>query len=370
MMYFIMLIFTYFLKSIYFILKLFPIQNKIVFISRQTDMPSLDFRMLKKEIEKLDNKVKIVFVTKKMKKNLKAGLKSLKNIFIQMFHLATSKICITDGYNIPVSVLKHKKELKVFQIWHSLGAIKKFGYQTLNTSKKKKVAKVLKMHKNYDYIISGSDAMTKYFAKAFNYDKNKFYSLGLPRIDYILNYTKINKKKIYNKYPVLKNKKIILYTPTFRDNDNYKINEFINSVDLKKYALIVKIHPNMNYKINLKDNVYICNEFTSLQLLSVADYIITDYSAISIEAAILEKPIYLYVYDLNEYSNDPGINIVLNKELPNCVFENAEDLYKSLDKGKYDKSILKGFKDKYVCNCNGTVTHNLAKFILEKGGLL
>lgn len=366
-MYVVLYVFVFFLKLIYFFLKLFPTQNKIVFISRQTDKPSLDFRMLKKEIENLDKDIKLVFVTKKMKKNIKDGIKSLSNIFIQMYHLATSKVCVTDGYNITISVLNHKKILKVFQVWHSLGAIKKFGYQTLNTSKQKKIAKILKMHKNYDYITCSSKDMVKHFSKSFNYNKKYFYPIGLPRVDYLLKQTKINRKKIYTVYPELKNKKIILYTPTFRDNCNYKINELIDAIDLKKYALIVKIHPNMNYNINYEKNVYTCDEFTSLQLLSVANYIITDYSGISIEASVMEKPVYLYVYDLKEYSKNPGINTKLKEDLPNYVFEDAQELYKKLSTESYNLTVIKKYRDKYVTNSKGTVTKELANFILEKG---
>jgi len=366
-MYVLLYLFVYLLKFIYFFFKLFPIKNKIVFISRQTNKPSLDFRMLKKEINNIDENIKIVFITKKMKKNIKDGMKNLGNIFLQMYHLATSKVCVIDGYNITISALKHKKQLKVFQIWHSLGAIKKFGYQSLNTKKDKKIAKVLKMHKNYNYITCSSKNMIKYFSKSFNYSKEKFVPIGLPRIDYLLKYSKINRKKIYHKYPKFKNKKVILYAPTFRDNDNYKINELINTIDLKKYILIIKVHPNTNYKINYQKNVYTCNEFTSLQLLSIANYVITDYSGISLEAAVMEKPVYLYVYDLKEYSKNPGINIKLKEDLPNYVFENEKELYKKLSTENYDINVIKKYKEKYITNSNGTVTKNLANFIIERG---
>ena len=366
-MVFILYLLVFYLNLVYFILKLLPTKNKIVFISRQTDKPSLDFRLLKKEIETIDKSIKIVFVTKKMKKNLFDGIKNIINIFIQLYHLATSKVCITDGYNISISVLKHKKKLKVFQIWHSLGAIKKFGYQSLNADKSKKIAKVLKMHKNYDYITCSSNEMIKYFSKSFNYKKEKFIPIGLPRIDYLLKNTKKNKKKIYFAYPEFKNKKIILYAPTFRDNNYYKINELIEAIDLKKYILIIKIHPNMNYKINYKKNVYTCDEFTTLQLLSIANHVITDYSGISIEASVLDKPVYLYVYDLKEYSKNPGININLKKELPNYVFKDEKELYKSLNSNTYNIDVIKRFKQKYVPYYDGMITRRLANIIIEKG---
>lgn len=359
---------VFILNIIYIFLKLFPTKNKIVFISRQSDKPSLDFRMLAKEINKTDNTIKIVFLNKRTRKNIKDNLKNIKNTFFQMYHLATSKVCITDGYNITISNLKHKKNLTIIQMWHALGAIKKFGYQTLNTPRKIKIAKILHMHKNYDYIISGSKAMTRYFSKAFNYPQSYFVNLGLPRIDYILSYNKINRNKIYKKYPELIKRKTILYVPTFRDDNNYKIDELINNVNLNKYALIIKEHPNMNIDKSRKiKNLFYCEDFTSLQLLSIADIVVTDYSAISIEASILEKPVYLYVYDYEEYRNNPGLNIDLEKAFPRYVFKDAKSLFENIDKNKYDLNVIRNFKNKYICNTHGTVTKNICNFILKKG---
>ena len=355
----------FFMKIIYFFMKLFKTKNKIVFISRQSDKLSLDFSLLKEEIEKNSN-IELVFITKKVEKNFRSVFKSIFIMLKQMYHLATSKVCVIDGYNITVSVLKHKKGLKIIQIWHSLGAIKKFGYQSLITNKQKETAKVMHMHENYDYILSGSDAMTKYFAKAFNYPESKFYSLGLPRIDYILKTEKQNKIKVYKKYPEFKNKKIILYVPTFRDNNNYQINKLINSIDLKKYILIIKVHPNMDYKIDKKDNVYTCDNISSLDLLCVSNYVITDYSAISIEAAVIDKPIYLYVYDYDEYKENPGINTDLYSDLKGYVFKDPKELFDKLNKTKYDMKVLEGYKKKYLCNTDGTVTKNIVEFILEQ----
>ena len=366
-MYILMHIYIIFLRIIYFFLKLLPVKNRIVFLSRQSDKLSLDFEMLKDEIRKKNSNVEIVFVTKKIEKSSKAVLKGLTSVLKSMHYLATSKVCITDGYNIAISVLNHKKTLKVFQIWHSLGAIKKFGYQSLNTLKDKKVAKVMHMHENYDYVNGCSGEMIPYFAKAFNCNKNKLYELGLPRIDYLIKNEKILKKQIYNSYPGLRRKKVVLYAPTFRNEDNYKIEKLINEINLDKYALIVKAHPNMNIKVPDNKNVYTCSDFKAMSLIPVADYVITDYSAISIEASILEKPVYIYAYDLEEYKKHPGLNLDLEKELPGYVFKNSKRLYNSLNKDKYDLDVIKKFKDKYVVSTNGDVTSKLADFVLKEG---
>ena len=356
-----------FLKVIYFFLKIFPVKERIVFISRQSNQLTLDFKLLKEEIKKLNKSVEIVTLTKRMEKSTSAVLKNNGMSLKQMYYLATSKICIVDGYNITVSALNHKKNLKVLQLWHSLGAIKKFGHQSLMTDKDKKIAKVMKMHRNYDYINGSSKEMIKYFSKAFNYPKNKLYPLSLPRVDYLIKNEKELKKLALLRYPDFKNKKVILYAPTFRKDDTYKINELIDSIDLKKYALIVKSHPNM--KVELPSEVYTCNDFKTIDLIPVCDYLITDYSAVSIEASVLNKPIFIYAYDLDSYSKDPGLNIDLEKEFPGYVFKDSQTLFKTLKKDKYDMKIVEKFKNKYVPKTDGKVTLEIAKFILKEGGI-
>lgn len=366
-MYLCLYLYKLLLKVIYFFLKLFPVKNKIVFVSRQTDKPSLDYELLASKIKDIDNNVEIVFVVKRATKDVKSILKNTFVLFKQMYHMATSKVCVTDGYNIAISVLKHKKVLKIVQLWHSLAAIKKFGYQTLYSSKDKKVAEIMRMHKNYDYVNGCSKGMIKYYSLAFGYKEDQLYTFGLPRVDYLISNYDSMRDKVFSMYPALKNKKIVLYIPTFRDDNNYKIDELINSIDLNKYALVVKCHPKMRINIPEADNLYICDKLTSFELLPAADYVITDYSGMMVEAAAINKPIYLYVYDINDYKKSPGLNINLDSLFKGFIFKDSKKLYECLDKKKYNYDLLDKFKSKYVISTNGDITDNLARFILEKG---
>ena len=357
---------VFILNCIYIIFKMLPTnRNKIFFLSRQSNKPSIDFRKLMGNLNE-NYDVKMVVMTKRVEKNLKDVL--TKNVLIsfrQMYHLATSKVCIVDGYNITVSVLKHKKSLKIFQIWHSLGAIKKFGYQSLVTEKQKVIAKEMSMHKNYDYILSASQETTNYLQKSFSYKKDKFIIGTLPRVDYLKEHSQINKNKIYQKYPNFKNKKIVLYAPTFRPNNNYKIKEVIEKFNNKDYILILKLHPNIKEKYQSNNNVYLCNEFSTLQLLSVANYVITDYSGLSLEASVLNKQIYIFAYDYDDYKKNPGINIDLKKEFKKYFFTDIDDLYNSIG-NRYNKKIIRDYCNKYI-EIQKDVTNKLVDEIVVRG---
>lgn len=354
------------LKFVYFFLKILPIKkNKILFISRQSNNPSIDFLLLDRALKKLN--FKTVMITKKIDNGFINYLKYYFNLYKQMYHLATSKLCIIDSYCIPVCILKHKKKLTVIQIWHAMAAIKQFGYQTLtkNDGRNEKIARIMKMHNNYDFILSGSSAMLEPFSKAFNASVNKFIINGLPRIDYLLKNKKILKNKIKNYYPELKNKKNILYAPTFRKNSKIKIDQLIKNIDYKKFNLIIKVHPATKISLNNK-NIFTCPKYSALELLSIADYVITDYSAISLEASSLDIPIFLYLYDYDQYVANNGLNIDLFQEFGKYASKDIKSIINILNKEKYDINVVLKFKDKYLDKNLGNYTKKLVKFIVDK----
>ena len=361
------------LNIIYFFLKLMPIKKQIVFVSMQSNKPSLDFNLLAEEIKRKDEDIKLVFLCKKMDSNLSNVIDYIKYVFNiawyvlkVMCYLATSKVCITESYCVPISLLKHKKELKVIQIWHASGAVKKFGYQALDTKegKSKEIADLMCMHKNYDYAIAPSEITREVFAEAFNIDIEKVVKLGLPRLEYISNSKYDKSEEIYKEYPELKNKKIILYVPTFRKEKSVNLDEILNyPIDETKYKIIIKLHP--LEKTTVDEKYKISSKYTSYDLIKIADYIITDYSILSVEASILEKPIFLYLYDFEEYSENRGININLNQELSTFTTEKFSDIMSKIENNDFDIKEIIDYKKKYIeVDTNNTI-ELLIKFILN-----
>lgn len=355
------------LKIIYIPMKLLKTKNKVVYISRQFNKPTLDFVLLKTEIEKKDNTIKNVFLTKRIEKGLLNSIIYIFHMLKQMYHIATAKIVILDTYCIVASVLKHKKETKIIQMWHAIGAIKKFGYQTIGkkTGTNKEMAELMCMHKNYNYILCSSEITKNYYCKAFNVDESKIKYLGMPRIDYILE--KKNTDKIYEEYPILKERTNILYVPTFRKGKKIKINRIIDKIDTNKYNLIVKLHPldHKQYTYKERKGVIFDDKFKSYDLLDVADKIITDYSSLSIEISLLNKPLYFYTYDIEEYNEDPGLNFNFKKEeIGKYMAKTPRKLLKLLEED-YDYNALKKFKDKYITVNTENCADKVANFILE-----
>lgn len=358
-------IFKYTLRFIYAFMKLFKTNpRKVVFISRMSNDLTISYKMYLDKLKEYD--VKTVVLCKRIETGLKGYIKYIPEIFKQMYHLATSKICVLDSYCIPVSILNHKKDLKIIQTWHAMMAVKKFGYQNLNEDdgRKEEIATILNMHKNYDYIVSGSKAMSIYFCEAFGVNIEKIHEIGSPTIDYLIKNKETLKEKIYSLYPDLKAKPNVLYVPTFRKGRELCDDDLINNFDYQNYNLIIKYHVSTKKKI-LDSRVFECKSVSSIDLLTIADYIITDYSSIAAEASLFNKPILYYVYDIDEYKEKNGLNIDLYSEMPDCVYKDAIALLDKIKKNDFNYENIKKFRKKYVNNINGTSAALLVDYIIS-----
>lgn len=353
------------LKILYGIMKTLPTKkNKVLFLCRRSDNLTLDFRLLKEAILKQDAQVKIASVCVYYETNKKSRVSFGVALLKSMIHMATSSVCVIDAYWPTVSVLNHKKDLKIIQMWHASGKIKQSGYQTIGKAagRSKIVSELLCMHRNYDHVIAGGKAWNMYYSKSFGVEEDKLVNIGLPRMDYIIHSETDNKKTVLEKYPELDNKIVILYAPTFRKNIELRWESILEHIDFDKCALILKGHPHQKIS-SLHPKVMNCPEFETVDLLSVCDYLITDYSSVAIEGAILNKKTYYYLYDYEEYIEKNGLNVDPFDAMPGCAFKDGKALMRDLMSGNYKQESLDHFREKYLPDDLGESANKLASLV-------
>lgn len=251
------------------------------------------------------------FITKKQLKNTNkiiAIKEFLKFIIFTPYHLATSKTIFLDNVFLPMAFIRFKNSTKVVQLWHGCNTLKKFG-QLSNTGFIRLLEK--KSNSRYTHVIVSSRKMINLHKEAFGVKEEVIYPLGLPRMDIFFDKLKIEKEKkiFFEQFKELKNKKIILYAPTFRDNktevfdDNMNLESIARSIP-DNYIIINKFHPfvsNVYGQITSNKMLNLSHYEDLTRLLLVADILITDYSSIIFEYALLQKPMIFYSYDEEEY---------------------------------------------------------------------
>ncbi len=328
---------------IFYVFNFLPInKNKTTFIMTHDDSINGNImRMYQKVKDERPNEI-CKFVTKKDIKTQKGWKRLIKEaafVCESSFNLATSHVIFLDNVFLPMAFMRFKKEVKVVQLWHGCNTLKKFG-QLSNVGQLKWLEK--KANSRYTTVVVSSNKMIKLHQEAFGVKREKISVLGLPRMDALFeSKEKLEKDKesFYKTYPELKNKKLVLYAPTFRDNDlnmqdsRMNLNEVMEQLP-NAYQIITKYHPFVAYNrtsVTGEKVIDVSNYEDLNTLLVVADVLITDYSSIIYEYAVLNKPIIFYAYDKDEYeSKIRGFYYNYEAYVPNKIVDSKETLIECL----------------------------------------
>ena len=389
------------LQGIYNLQKLFPRDpKKIVFLSRQESRP-LDFVLLEKELKEMDPDIKTLFLCKTMKAGLISLISYALNVIGPQLHaLATSKVAVLDSYSAPICMLNHRPlkngsggSLRVFQMWHAMGALKKFSKSIVGHKEGRStdLAESMNMHENYDLVLASSPKSREAFQEAFGYEEDHFVIGALPKTDLLNNPEYLRKKKaeILEANPSLDGKLIVLYAPTLRIDDNQKNEEVIKAKELVAeveklndsnnrnksdggYAIIVSPHPVKGEHLRSALGEYVLPKYSTFELLSICDYFVTDYSAVVFEAAAAAKPISIYAYDMDSFSEARDFYLDIKSDLPAVPRVTAKEIAKEIEDYEtkdddYKNSIMERvseFSDRYVV-CKENNTRAVAEIIIE-----
>lgn len=338
-------------------------QNRITFISLEHDNLSKDFKILHDELnvkQEYEIKTLLFKFQPTFLGQLQYGLACIQQLFV----LQSSKLVIIDYNNFVISKFPHRKEVKVLEIWHATAALKNFGNCVQRDYE----------IKNYDYAIANSDFYKGVYAQAFNLPEENVLVTGIPNNDKIFNdhFVQDTKARLLEKYPVLANKKVITYAPTFRGRISTYFKEA--KIDLARmhqalgedYVIIYKAHPLISgsaYENN--PHVLFIEEEPISSIFCVTDVLITDYSAIAVDWMVFDKPIIAYVPDFKSYSKKPGLTIDYLQEFPGAVTFNEGELIQALqatDSTSYQKERALFFKKTYNY-CDGKATERVLKVI-------
>ena len=288
------------------------------------------------------------------------------------YHMATSGIWIFDTRQEPY-LIKRKGNI-YFQTWHGT-PLKKLGLdiEEMKMAGEDRTVRdyrisFLEESAKWDYLLVQNDFSETVLPKCFGF-RNKIVKAGYPRNDVLAGQTHINSGK---------RKKVLLYAPTWRDNEYlgggfYKCPSRPDFKKLEKelgrdFVIIVKLH----YLVKLKkgDIPEECiksgfvrvlgNEKDIMELYLKADGLITDYSSVFFDYSILERPMFFFCYDLEEYRDElRGFYLDFEKVAPGPISTSEDELVRDI------RQVFDGFTpDK-----NGSMTDKNHENGYEEGWL-
>jgi len=285
----------------------------------------------------------------------------LEFFFCKPYQMARSSYILQDNVFLPMAYMKFPKSVKVVQLWHGTGTIKRFG-QSVNEGE------LGKLEKHADaaitHLIVNGPASNPIYQEAFGIQPDQVYELGLPRTDILFDRNMLErlKKDFFERYPKLKGKRLVLYAPTFRDAQvsdpklGFDLESLMRQLP-EDMCLLLKLHPyvaknfhGLNLPDEFKDRVVdVSMEMSTNQMLEAADVLITDYSSIIFEYCILRKPMLFYAYDYEDFkSTQRGFYLDYESFVPGEVVYTQDQLVNALQNPNHDISKIDEFiKEQY-----------------------
>ena len=194
--------------------------NKIIFINFLGNGYGCNPKYIAKEIinQKLD--YDLVWLINNTNEEMPSKIRKVKYESIKaLYELATAKVIITNVKN-DLRIIK-KRGQYVIQTWHASYSLKYVEKDIENKLKKDYRKASIKNSKQTDLFLSNSRLQTEDIKKAF-WCNSEILECGYPRNDILFTNDKSIKEKIKNKLNIANDIKVILYTPTFRDNESTK----------------------------------------------------------------------------------------------------------------------------------------------------
>ena len=347
-------------------------KDSILFVSsRRTDLTG-NIAYVNHELKKTDAKILFWLEPGKTK------YMSLRKLLSLAYKIAKSKVIVVDDFTPILNEVRLVKRRKLIQLWHACGAFKTFGFSRVG-----KIGgpnQTSSNHRDYDYAMVSSSEIRRFYAEGFGIDENKVLALGVPRTDdFFKEECKTSiREKLYEQYPVLKNKKVILFAPTFRGNgagsayypfEKFDVGELLSNLG-EDYIVIIKHHPFVTQKhpVDKKFAAQVLDLSKDSEindLLFVTDILITDYSSVIFEASLLNIPMLFYAYDLEEYIVNRDFYYPFKTFVPGKIVRSLPQMEEAILRSDFEREKVETFKNRFFDDLDGKASERVADFIME-----
>ncbi|WP_246202495.1 CDP-glycerol glycerophosphotransferase family protein [Virgibacillus doumboii] len=292
-----------------------------------------------------------------------------------IYHLATTQKVIVDNYYGFLAVTDFKPNVQCIQLWHAAGAIKKFALKDPSIQKRyhRAYKRFQKVYSRFDHVVIGSERMATIFKESFGISNEQILRTGIPRSDFFFDEEAKNKaeQSLTQDFPIIIGKKVILYAPTYRDNELKKTDIELNIDKMYRefkdeYVLFLRLHPAIEeaYQNRYPDFVINVSNYHDINhLLVVSDILISDYSSIPFEFSLLERPMVFFSYDLDKYAKTRGFWEDYEHLVPGPVVRTTDDLIDVIRTNNFDMIRIRSFAEQWNQYSKGLSSKKLIKAI-------
>ncbi len=272
-------------------------------------------------------------------------------------------VFISDCF-IPSAAPRKRRGTTLIQMWHSGGLMKKVGIDSPEDA----AAMKKDQYKNTDVFTASSAAVSDVLSRAMMIPREVFSEAGVSRMDLLCDEERAReiKERFFEAYPQYRGKRIVLWAPTFRGDVHSAY--LVGGEDILRLrkevgedtVILAKTH-----RFGGGAELDLTPDFTSNEILTFADILITDYSSIYFDYLYYRRPIVLFAPDLDEYEARRGLYPDY-KNMPGYFARDYRALYRAVTEA--DTWANEGYRrdldalwEKDMAYCDGESTDKLLR---------
>lgn len=318
-------------------------KKRVLFLSEQDDRLALNMQALydRMKARGLDRELEIEFSLRKATSRQYSAMSAVK----RTRKIARADVILVDDHVPLFDKLVLSRDTAVIQVWHAGAGFKGVGYSRWGHHG---CPGPFCCHRQYTWCISGSSYISPFFSEQFGILDEQIIPTGMPRMDRFLdpeNRTAVT-ARIYETYPALQGRKVILFAPTYRGRDKAHAHYPYSLIDFERLyrfcceedaAVLFKMHPWVSGSVPIPEDFrgrfLDVNGYPDInELFYVTDLLITDYSSSMYEFLLMRKPMLFFAYDKNQYANSRGFHRDYDSNVPGRICETFEALMEALER--------------------------------------
>ena len=250
---------------------------------------------------------------------------------LRYFYHALRAKCWVTNVSVQRGLLFRNERNLYVNTWHGV-PLKRIGLSS-------KVKSSIHNEETYDLMLAEGTYDAEIYENELGLRPENIRVTGYPRNDVLLTGS-AKRQEVRARYGVKEDETLILYAPTYRD---YNVNDsggftFDSTLSCDAFRSAL----GSGYKMMVRSHGAIEDETASEGFINVSDYpdvedlmlasdiLVSDYSGIIFDYALLEKPIICYIYDHQKYEEERGFFVDLQSFLPFPKCEMEQALYEAI----------------------------------------
>lgn len=321
-------------------------KNTILFMSEQNSVIASNLKAVSERMKErgMEKEYRLIFSARPAA----AQSQSIFSWIGVIKKMAQSGLIFLDDHAPLLDWLKLGKDTKLIQLWHAGAGFKSSGYSRWGHIG---VPGVSSCHRQYNFGIAGSKNIAPFFSEVWGINDEQVLPTGMPRMDEFLkeDYRQEKVKQLYERYPVCKGKKVMLYAPTYRGRNKREAHYPYRIIDFEglykacedEYVVLFKMHPWVSAKVPIEkkyqDKFIDVSKYPNINdLLYITDLLVTDYSSNIFEYSLMRKPMLFFAYDKIQYSLSRGFHRDYEESAPGKVCYTFEEFLEAFRKKDFE----------------------------------